>query len=169
MTAGTSATVDADRDADRDAPDRKRRRMEWARLLRQVFAVDILRCYCGGERKVIAALTRAQSPDAGRSAADLPGPRSTADRTSARCPRTTTTSFGAIATTSNSRTSIPAFERRFAMKRADTSCPKYATRRPCDSCASAIRSKRGTAGRSRSRARPDRPTDRAVPVGTATE
>ena len=38
--------------------------MEWARLLRQVFAVDILRCHCGGERKVIAALTRGQSPDA---------------------------------------------------------------------------------------------------------
>ena len=38
--------------------------MQWARLLRQVFAVDILRCHCGGERKVIAALTRTQSPDA---------------------------------------------------------------------------------------------------------
>ncbi len=60
MTAGTSATVDADR----DAPYRKRRRMQSARLLRQVFAVDILRCHCGGERKVIAALTRGQSSDA---------------------------------------------------------------------------------------------------------
>ena len=38
--------------------------MEWARLLRQVFAVDVLRCPCGGERKLIAALTRNQSPDA---------------------------------------------------------------------------------------------------------
>ena len=38
--------------------------MQWARLLRQVFAVEVLRCHCGGERKVIAALTRAQSPDA---------------------------------------------------------------------------------------------------------
>jgi len=60
MTTDPSAAVDADR----DAPYRKRRRMEWARLLRQVFAVDVLRCHCGGERKVIAALTRAQSPDA---------------------------------------------------------------------------------------------------------
>ncbi len=58
MTARSSATVDAEAETDRDAPYRKRRRMEWARLLRQVFAVDILRCHCGGERKVIAALTR---------------------------------------------------------------------------------------------------------------
>lgn len=29
-----------------------------------IFAVDILRCHCGGERKIIAALTRGQSPDA---------------------------------------------------------------------------------------------------------
>lgn len=38
--------------------------MEWARLLRQVFAVDVLRCPCGGERNVIAALTRNHSPEA---------------------------------------------------------------------------------------------------------
>jgi hypothetical protein len=51
-------------DPQRDAPYRRHRRMEWARLLRQVFAIDILRCHCGGARKVIAALTRRQSPDA---------------------------------------------------------------------------------------------------------
>ena len=51
-------------DPDRDAPYRERRRIEWARLLLQVFAVDVLRCHCGGNRKVIAALTRSQSPDA---------------------------------------------------------------------------------------------------------
>jgi hypothetical protein len=31
---------------------------------RHVFAVDILRCPCGGERKIIAALTRSHSPEA---------------------------------------------------------------------------------------------------------
>ncbi len=29
-----------------------------------ICTVDISRCHCGGERKVIAALTRGQSPDA---------------------------------------------------------------------------------------------------------
>ena len=28
------------------------------------FAVDVLRCHCGGERKIIAALTRNHSPEA---------------------------------------------------------------------------------------------------------
>ena len=60
ITTGATATTDPER----DAPYRRRRRIEWARLLRQVFAVDVLRCHCGGERKVIAALTRRQSPDA---------------------------------------------------------------------------------------------------------
>jgi len=64
-TSSTARTTDtATVDADRDGPYRKRRRIEWARLLRQVFAVDVLRCHCGGERKVVAALTRGQSPDA---------------------------------------------------------------------------------------------------------
>jgi len=60
IAVGTSNSPD---DPDRDAPYRKRRRIEWARLLRQVFVVDVLQCPCGGERKIIAALTRNHSPE----------------------------------------------------------------------------------------------------------
>ena len=63
-TATTIATSDSADDPSRDAPYRKRRRVEWARLLRQVFAVDVRRCHCGGERTIIAALTRNHSPEA---------------------------------------------------------------------------------------------------------
>jgi hypothetical protein len=45
-------------------PCRKRTRQAWAVLLRRVFATDVLACPCGGRRRIIAALTRAQSPDA---------------------------------------------------------------------------------------------------------
>lgn len=59
-TATTFATDTSDFAADpnRDEAFRKRRRVEWARLLRHVSAVDVLRCRCGGEREIIAALTR---------------------------------------------------------------------------------------------------------------
>ncbi len=62
--AMSMANGDSTDDPDRDAPYRKRRRIAWARLLRQVFAIDVLQCSCGGERKVIAALTRNDSPNA---------------------------------------------------------------------------------------------------------
>lgn len=61
--AMSMANGDSTDDPDRDAPYRKRRPIAWARLLRQVFAIDVLRCPCGGERKVIAALTRNDSPN----------------------------------------------------------------------------------------------------------
>ena len=32
-------------------------RLEWAALLRRVFALDVLRCSCGGERKIVAFIT----------------------------------------------------------------------------------------------------------------
>jgi hypothetical protein len=37
----------------------KRRRMDWAALLRRVYAIDILQCpRCGGEMRIIAAITQ---------------------------------------------------------------------------------------------------------------
>ena len=38
--------------------------MRWSQLLRRVFALDVLRCPCGADRKIIGVLSRAQSPDA---------------------------------------------------------------------------------------------------------
>ncbi len=49
---------------DADAPPRRRTRMLWAQLLRRVFALDVFRCPCGADRKMIGILSRAQSPDA---------------------------------------------------------------------------------------------------------
>jgi hypothetical protein len=42
-------------------PSRKRkRRLDWAELLKRVFAVDVLSCPCGGKRRVLAFLTQAR-------------------------------------------------------------------------------------------------------------
>jgi len=35
-------------------------RHPWAELLKRVFAVDVLRCACGGRRKILAAITQAE-------------------------------------------------------------------------------------------------------------
>lgn len=95
IAAGTRNSAD---DPTRDAPYRKRQRMEWARLLAQVFAVDVLRCPCGGERKVIAALTRRQSPDALRRYLEHIGePAVPPPSSSARAPPQAELSFGAPA------------------------------------------------------------------------
>ena len=85
-------------DPDRDAPYRKRRRMAWDRLLRQVFAIDVLQCSCGGERKIIAVLTRNDSPNALRRYLDHLGEPSDPPPTApARAPPQTEFEFGAPA------------------------------------------------------------------------
>jgi len=35
-------------------------RHPWAELLKRVFAVDVLRCGCGGRRKILAAITQGE-------------------------------------------------------------------------------------------------------------
>jgi len=105
IAAGTSNSAD---DPTRDAPYRKRQRMEWARLLAQVFAVDVLRCPCGGERKVIAALTRRQSPDALRRYLEHIGePADPPPSSPARTPPQTELAFGAPADAATGNTADP--------------------------------------------------------------
>ena len=57
-----AASKPAANQPDADAPHRRRTRMLWSQLLRRVFAVDVLRCPCGADRKIIGVLSRAQSP-----------------------------------------------------------------------------------------------------------
>ena len=58
-SALTAAQVGCDHDpGDPPAVDGRRHRVEWAKLLRRVFQVDVTKCEaCGGPLKVIAALT----------------------------------------------------------------------------------------------------------------
>ncbi len=51
-----------------DAPARRRRRLDWADLLRRVFAVDVLECpRCGGRMRLLAAI---HPPEATRAILD---------------------------------------------------------------------------------------------------
>ena len=63
---------------------------------RHVFAIDVLRCPCGGERKVIAALTRNDSPNAlRRYLKHLGEPADPPPTAPARAPPQTEFEFGA--------------------------------------------------------------------------
>ena len=45
--------------------------MLWSQLLRRIFAVDVLRCPCGAQRKIIGVLSRAQTLSIARQLATL--------------------------------------------------------------------------------------------------
>jgi len=57
--AGAGAGLSADPCAARRSA-RTSGRHPWAELLKRVFAVDVLRCGCGGRRKILAAITQTE-------------------------------------------------------------------------------------------------------------
>jgi len=68
---GAGAGPAADRCAGK-RPARTSGRHPWAELLKRVFAVDALRCRCGGQRKIIAAITQSEVIGAILAALHLP-------------------------------------------------------------------------------------------------
>ena len=68
------------------AQHRRRSRMRWSRLLRRVFALDVLRCLCGADRKIIGLLSRAQSPALGNFLRAIGEPSEPPPRAKARPP-----------------------------------------------------------------------------------